>query len=103
MAKVTVTFSVHVGPQAPPPPPALAVTPSGGSLPDETVGSDLGQEKIADISGGTPPYSPQVVNGSLPPGTSLVLDSTGTSLELEGAPTAEGDYSFDVEVDDAGA
>lgn len=103
MAKVTVTFTIHVNKAAPPPPPALAVTPDGGAAPDATVGVDLGEEKLADISGGTPPYNPQVVNGSLPPGVSLVLDQSGTSLELEGTPTQDGDFSFDVEVDDSGA
>ncbi len=102
MAKVTATFTVHVAPVTPPPnPPEL--TPDGGALPDATVGVDLGQEKVAEISGGTPPYTPSVVNGALPDGTSLVLDATGTSLELEGTPTAAGDFSFDVEVDDSGA
>ena len=84
----------------------LTLTPNGGALPDETVGTPVNDE-VTTISGGTPPYTFAVTAGAPPDGTQLFstenADGTET-LTLEGTPTTAGDDSFDVTVtDSAGA
>jgi hypothetical protein len=56
------------------------------------------------VSGGLPPYSFSITAGQLPPGTQLAETDNGdgtTTVTLEGTPTTEGDFSFDLSVDDA--
>lgn len=47
-------------------------------------------------SGGTPPYTFNLVAGSLPPGVQLSANG-----QISGTPTASGDYNFDYAVTDA--
>ncbi len=69
---------------------------AAGSLPSGTLGASYEARIVA--SGGTPPYSFEVVSGDLPPG--LVLASNGV---ISGLPSAAGDYGFRVEVLDSGS
>jgi len=65
-------------------------------LADGTV--DENYQTTLQASGGTPPYSWSVSNGSLPAG--LTLDSlSGT---ISGIPQQPGDFSFDISVRDSG-
>jgi len=100
MANKTVTFTVSVKEgQANP----LVITPEGGSLPDQTVGTAV-DEKLCDISGGTAPYTFEVTAGALPDGIRIEAADNGdgtTSLFLAGTPTTAGDNSFDLTVTDA--
>ena len=102
MAQQTVTFTVTVKSSTPPPNP-LVITPPGGQLPDETVGTGV-NDKVADISGGQPPYDVQVTKGALPSGTNLnsTTNADGSeTLTLEGTPDTPGNVSFDLTVTDA--
>lgn len=105
MASQSATFTVTVkgGTPPPPPPPALTLTPTGGALPDETVGTPV-TDLVTVVSGGTPPYDFAVSNGALPDGLSLnaTTNTDGSeTLSLEGTPTTAGDYAFDITVSDA--
>ncbi|HEY6839118.1 MAG TPA: putative Ig domain-containing protein, partial [Geobacteraceae bacterium] len=51
-------------------------------------------------SGGVPPYAWSVVGGSLPPGLTL-LQTTQTTADITGTPTAAGNYTFTVQVTDS--
>lgn len=66
-----------------------------GPLPAGEVGLLYGDVPL--VGGGLPPYVVAVIDGALPPG--LMLDpATGV---LNGIPTEAGDFSFEVEVEDA--
>jgi len=73
-------------------PPPLSITTS--SLPDGKVGVDYSAQ--LEVSGGVEPYAWSLSTGSLPDG--LLLSSEGL---VSGVPSAEGDYSVEVQVDDA--
>ena len=63
------------------------------SLPDATVSQSY--STTLQATGGTAPYSWSVTGGSLPAGLSL-----STSGQITGTPTATGNYSFTVKVQD---
>lgn len=96
MAKVTGTYTIHVNPAQV---SAPVLTPASGALPDETVGAAV-SDKVADITGGTPPYSLSDAQG-LPPGVTAVIGTDGTSVVLSGTPTAAGDASVSITVNDS--
>ena len=83
------TFQVSEIGMAPP----LAMSPPP-SLPDGTAGIEYSQ--VFGVSGGVPPYSWSIAGGEMPPGLTL-LTPEGV---LQGIPTAEGQYSFTVRVQD---
>ena len=72
--------------------PTLVLT--GGTLPSGQVGAAYSQTLAA--SAGTAPYSYAVTSGALPAGISLATDGT-----LSGAPTAGGNFTFDVTATDS--
>ncbi len=72
--------------------PGLAVTTT--SLPDGATGQPY-QAQLA-ASGGEPPYTWSVTQGSLPPGLTLSNDGV-----ISGTPTAGGSFPFTVQVTDA--
>lgn len=90
-ASATLVLTVDMAP------PPVFVT--GASLPS-------GQETVAytetlSVSGGVGPYQWSVAAGSsLPPGLTLG-GSSGVDEVLSGTPSAEGTYSFELEVEDA--
>lgn len=100
MATITGTFTIHVNPGTPPPPP-LALTPPSGALPDETEGQTVSTTEIA-ISGGVPPYTLEPVTG-LPPGVNAAISADGTKVEITGTPTLAGDATVDITVKDSAA
>ena len=65
------------------------------ALPAATVGAPYGTSLQA--SGGTAPYTWQIVAGALPAGVTLAADSG----ILSGTPTAQGTYPFTAQVQDA--
>lgn len=71
----------------------LGITPF--ELPDGRVGSAYPETGFT-VTGGTAPYSFDVVSGSLPPGLSLSSDGT-----ISGSPTTTGAYAFSLVVVDA--
>ncbi|MDI3257129.1 MAG: S-layer homology domain-containing protein [Kyrpidia sp.] len=64
------------------------------SLPDATAGSDY--TATLQASGGTPPYTWSLADGSLPDGLSLTNDGT-----ITGNPTSAGTSTFTVRVTDS--
>jgi len=55
------------------------------------------------LSGGTPPYSPTVSVGTMPPGTFLTIAGAFTLLEISsglGGPTTPGTFTFTITVTD---
>jgi hypothetical protein len=72
--------------------PVLAVTTS--SLPGATVG--VSYSATLQAGGGTTPYSWSLASGQLPPGLGLAA-----SGQITGAPSAGGQYSFTVKVQDS--
>ena len=89
MATVTGNFTLVVNPASTPPPNALTITPSSGTLVPETEGvNDPGQE-VCEVTGGTPPYTFSATG--VPAGMSLSqapdADGVGVDVELSGTPT----------------
>jgi uncharacterized repeat protein (TIGR01451 family) len=74
-------------------PPVLSIGP--GALPAGVVGTNYPAQTLT-ASGGTMPYTFSLVNGALPPGLLL----TGTVIS--GTPSAAGQFTFTVQVQDAG-
>src|SRR5665811_1555833 len=85
-ATVTAALALTVNP------PSLGITTS--SVPTGTVGTAYSQALAA--TGGTPPYSWSVANGSLPAGLSLSAGGT-----ISGTPGGAGSSSFTVRVTDS--
>ncbi|MEJ1936771.1 Ig domain-containing protein, partial [Nostoc sp. NIES-2111] len=78
----------------------VTITISPSSILISTSGLAVGQTGIAyssslSASGGTPPYTFILINGSLPPG--LTLFASGA---ITGTPTLAGSYNFTVRVND---
>lgn len=85
------TFTLTVDPAAP-----LTITNGTDRLRDGQVG--VSYEAAVFPGGGTPPYTWSHVGGTLPPGL-RVQASPGRVL---GTPTAAGDFTFTLRVDDSG-
>jgi hypothetical protein len=83
---VTKAFRIVVGAN-----PAITTS----NMPPGTVGTAYAQNLGA--SGGTPPYTWSVVNGSLPAGLSLA----GSTGRISGTPTSAGNSNFTVRVSDS--
>ncbi|HEX8090770.1 MAG TPA: Ig domain-containing protein, partial [Blastocatellia bacterium] len=66
-----------------------------GNLPSGSTGADYSQQLLG--TGGTPPYTWSMANGTLPPGLSLNAD-TG---RISGKPTVPGSYAFIVRITDS--
>lgn len=101
MAEKTATFTVTVKPQITPQP--LTLSPDGGALPDQIVGTPVA-DHVTTVSGGAPPYSFKMTAGTKPDGEDLFsTDNADGSkdISLEGNPTTAGDFSFDLTVTDA--
>jgi hypothetical protein len=115
----TITFSIAVNPAPPPTNPFSVTDASGDVLTDgetitllpETVGIlDPGQV-LFEVKGGTPPYTYQIVSGSLPEysgpsdGLSKVVNSDGSeTVSLSGTPSAPsptGGNSFAIQISDS--
>jgi hypothetical protein len=97
LAQVTIPFSIVVAAAAPPPPPPLSAT---AEFSPETVGTPVLPTDVVAASGGVPPYTYEVVGGSLPPGVTLD-PNLGT---LSGTPTTAGTATGQIQVtDSAGA
>lgn len=103
MSEVSGSFSVVVNPAQT---SDLAINPPGGNLPDETVGTEV-DDKVCDVTGGTPPYTFAVTGGQIPPGTafsSATNDDGSESVFISGTPSSPGAFSFNLTVtDSAGA
>lgn len=100
MSSITANFTVTVSPGA----TAFTITPNGGNLPGETVGVPDQGDKVCDISGGQPPYSFQVTQGTVPPGMQLTSEANAdqsVSVFIEGTPTQSGAFSFGLTVSDS--
>jgi hypothetical protein len=86
VSEVTGSFSLNVkGPAT----PSLALNPTTGALPDESEGTTVNDDLVANVSGGTKPYTVGVTG--LPAGVSAAeLDQPDGSVNvvLEGAPAA---------------
>lgn len=99
--KITVTLNIN-----PPAPPALVVSPDTVTLPDETVGTPVSLVPVAQVSGGTPPFTQPVLDPSspapLPPGLTAAIDATGL-VTVSGTPEAAGSGTFVLAVSDSGA
>lgn len=105
MTTVNASFTVVVAPATTPNP--LTITPNGGNLPGETVGTADAGDVVCVVSGGTAPYSFNVTGGQVPPGMSLgsVSNADGSeTVTIAGTPTTPGPFSFVLSVtDSAGA
>lgn len=99
MQTVKVTFSVKVLASGPSP---LVVTPAGGTLPDETAGTDPGPQTIGVISSGTPPYAVAFSPGNAVPSGQVLDLQNGTDIVLSGVPGTPGDNMFELVVTDSG-
>ncbi len=85
-ASASKTFSLTIAP------PQLAIVTTS-PLPDGAVGT--GYSATMQATGGVPPYTWSVVEGSLPPGLSLAADGT-----LSGTPSQDGTFVFQIQVSD---
>lgn len=65
-------------------------------LPDGVV--DLAFTASIEAENGSPPYSWQII-GDAPPG--LTIEAEGNPVALAGTPTANGSYTFQIEVEDS--
>jgi Putative Ig domain len=81
-------------PNAPPP---SALTLSIATLPQGVVGALYNGS--FSVTGGTSPYTWNVVSGQLPPGLSVAA----TTGAISGTPTSAGNYSFGIKVTDSGS
>ena len=80
----------------------IVVTASGVCIPTESLPNAVqGQQYAACVcaSGGQTPFFWEVVDGSLPPGTTA--EQFGSDLWISGTPTTVGSYTFTVEVIDS--
>lgn len=80
----------------------IVVTASGVYIPTESLPNAVqGQQYAACVcaSGGQTPFFWEVVDGSLPPGTTA--EQFGSDLWISGTPTTVGSYTFTVEVIDS--
>jgi hypothetical protein len=77
-----------------PPPPTLGISTT--SLPAASTGAAYSASFTA--TGGTPPYTWSLANGTLPAGVVL-----GASGQLAGTPASAGSYPFTAKVTDSGA
>ncbi|HLE99766.1 MAG TPA: S8 family serine peptidase [Gaiellaceae bacterium] len=59
--------------------------------------------RTIEAVGGASTYTWSLVGGSLPPGLTWDLASTGPSITSSGAPTKPGNYNFTVQVTDSGS
>lgn len=78
-------------------PPVLSLSPA--SLPDGTLGAAY-DATVAVLGAGTPPYTFEVVSGTLPPGLSLV-QSAPDAVAVHGTPQANGSYTFKLQATDS--
>jgi Putative Ig domain len=69
-------------------------------LPNGTV--QAAYSAVIHVSGGCTPYSWAIVSGALPAGVRKKASSDTSSLDLTGAPTTAGSYSFTVSVKGCG-
>ncbi len=86
-AAVTASLSLAINP------PALVLNVETASLPDGVVGQDYVQNLQA--AGGTQPYRWELTAGRLPDG--LTMNDAG---RIEGRPTTQGDFTFDLRITD---
>jgi hypothetical protein len=103
MTTVNASFTVVVKPAIQPPPPLL-LTPNGGNLPDEQVGSVDAGDIVCVVSGGVSPYTFAIAGGQVPPGMNLgsVNNPDGSeTVTIAGTPTQSGPFSFVLAVSDA--
>ncbi|HUX68601.1 MAG TPA: putative Ig domain-containing protein [Terriglobales bacterium] len=70
------------------------------ALPVASVG--VAYQTTVDMANGQEPYSPVVLNGTLPPGLLVRQDTISTlGWDISGTPTTAGVYNFSVQVTDA--
>jgi hypothetical protein len=81
----------------------LTLTPDGGALPQETVGTPV-SDLVTVVSGGEPPYTFSITDGATPDGVELNSETNADGTEtitLDGTPTTAGDFSFTLDVEDS--
>lgn len=96
----TAVFTVSVQPAGPAP---LTLTPDGGALPEETVGTAVA-DLVTVVSGGVAPYSFSITDGAPPDGCELSSETNADGTEnitIDGTPTTAGDFSFTLDVADS--
>jgi hypothetical protein len=88
------TAAASPAPPSSPPPPTLGISTTSLSA------ASTGAAYLASLTatGGTPPYTWSLANGTLPPGVVL-----GAGGQLAGTPTSPGSYQFTAKVTDFGA
>ena len=72
--------------------PVIQITPQ--SLGNGAVNASYSEMLNASSSGTSGPFSWTIFSGSLPPGLSLQVASSGTGAVISGTPTAPGAYNF---------
>ena len=96
----TAVFTVSVQPAGPGP---LTLTPDGGELPQETVGTAV-SDLVTVVSGGVAPYSFAITDGAPPDGCELSSETNADGSEtitIDGTPATAGDFSFTLDVTDS--
>ena len=96
----TAVFTVSVQEAGPGP---LTLTPDGGALPEETVGTAV-SDLVTVVSGGVTPYTFSITDGATPDGTELSSETNADGTEnitIDGTPTTAGDFSFTLDVADS--